>query len=310
MKIIFFGTGKFSLPTLKKLTESHHRTLAVVTQPDRRRGRGWNLQPALVKALVEQISPGLHVFQPEKASDASFISAVKGMNADVIVVVDYGQILTDELLEAPQKCCINLHPSLLPAYRGASPINRAILNGEKKTGNTVIKMTSRMDAGDIILQEEMEIISDEDADSLSQRLSQSGAELVLKALEKIESGEKSFVKQDESRASYAPKLKKEEGEINWASQAEEISRKVRGMQPWPGAFTYLDGKVIKVLKAEATSPEETAPAGAIVDTEKFIVATGKGAIKIKTLQMEGKKAVSSGEFLRGHHLEEGTILGA
>ena len=310
MKIIFFGTGKFGLPALKKLIESGHEIAAVVTQPDRKRGRGWNVQPAPVKAFMEQISPGIDILQPGKASDQAFVDSLKEIGADVFVVVDYGQLLNREILELPGKYCINLHPSLLPRYRGASPVNRAILNGDTETGNTVIRMTERMDAGSMIMQEETGITEHENAVMLLERLSRSGAGLLLKTLEVIEAGKESFNEQDESAASYAPKLEKSEGEIDWTRPAVEIARKVRGMQPWPGAFTCFNGKTLKILEAGiADAGEKPGAPGTIHDEKEFVVNTGKGAVRVNKLQLAGKKAMTREEFLRGHQLKKDATLG-
>ncbi|MFH1552518.1 MAG: methionyl-tRNA formyltransferase [Candidatus Omnitrophota bacterium] len=309
MKIIFFGTGKFGLPSLKKLHKSSHEIVAVVTQPDKKKGRGWSVRPTPIKAFVEQAAPGMDVFQPEKASDAQFIDSLRKMDADIFVVIDYGQLLDKDLLDVPRKCCVNLHPSLLPKYRGAAPVNRAILNGEEETGNTVIRMTERMDAGSVIMQEKTEIGEDEDAEDLLERLSYSGADLLLKALSAIESGEECLSEQDESAAAYAPKLGKKEGEIDWTVSAQEVVRKVRAMQPWPGAFTHLDSRTLKVIHAaEDDASESSSSPGTISDETKFIVNTGKGSVRVTMLQLEGKKAMTSAEFLRGHPAKKGTVL--
>jgi methionyl-tRNA formyltransferase len=310
MKIIFFGTGKFGLPTFKGLIESDHEVAAVVTQPDPKRGRGWNVQPTPVKALAEQISPGINIFQPEKVSDPVFTASLRKIGADVFVVVDYGQLLSKEILELPRKYCVNLHPSLLPKYRGASPVNRAILNGDAETGNTVMKMAERMDAGSIIMQEKTGIAAHEDAAGLLERLSRTGADLMLRTLEAIETGRESLVEQDENEASYAPKLRKQEGEIDWARPASEIIRKIKGMQPWPGAFTYLGGKMLKILEAViADAGDKGGIPGTIRDEKELLVNTGEGAIRVNKLQLAGKKAMTQAEFLRGHRLEKGAHLG-
>ena len=309
MKIVFFGTGKFGLPALKKLLKSSHEVAAVVTAPDRKKGRGWNIQPMPVKAFLEQAAPGMDIFQPAKALEAAFIGSLKGIGADIFVVVDYGRLLGKEILEVPRKYCVNLHPSLLPRYRGASPVNWAILNGEEETGNTVIRMTERMDAGSIIMQETTKIGGDENVVDLLERLSRRGADLLSKALDAIEAGQERFREQDENAVSYAPKLEKKQGRIDWAASAPEIIRKVRGMQPWPGAFTYLDGRMIKILKAgPAGAGADAGTPGTVCGEGKFIVNTGSGAVRINILQLEGKKAMTSDEFLRGYRLRKGAML--
>ena len=310
MKLVFFGTGKFGLPTIKKLIASDHEVLAVVTQPDKKKGRGHNFKPTSVKALVGQIAPATDVFQPEKVSSKEFVETLKSMGVEIFVVVDYGQLLSKEVLMAPSKYCINLHPSLLPKYRGASPLNHVILNGDPETGNTVIKMNERMDAGSIIMQSKMDIGVEEDAESLGNRLSGQGADLVLKALDEIEAGAEHFTKQDEEEATYAHKLKKEDGLIDWETSAVDIVRKIRALKPWPGAFTLLEGKQLKVIEAEIVdAPEENIAAGTIFDYKQFIVKAGQGAIRIDMLQLEGKKAMSTEEFLRGHALDGNIIMG-
>ena len=310
MKLVFFGTGKFGLSTIKKLIASDHEVLAVVTQPDKKKGRGHNIKPTSVKALVGQIAPAIDVLQPEKVSSKEFVEILKSMGAEIFVVVDYGQLLSKEVLKAPSKYCINLHPSLLPKYRGASPLNHVILNGDPETGNTVIKMNERMDAGSIIMQSKMDIGVEEDAESLGSRLSGQGADLVLKALDEIEVGEEHFTKQDEGEATYAHKLKKEDGLIDWETSAVDIIRKIRALKPWPGAFTLLEGKQLKVIEAEIVdAPEGNIAAGTIFDYKQFIVKAAQGAIRIDMLQLEGKKAMSTEEFLRGHALDGNIIMG-
>lgn len=300
MRIIFFGTGKFAIPSLKRLMNSRHEVLAVVTLPDAKSGRGMNPRPTPVKAFIEQAAPAIPVFQPGKVNDKKFTDPLRLLEADVFVVIDYGSKLSKELLGLPAKYCVNLHPSLLPKYRGASPVNWAILSGDKETGNTVIKMAEQMDAGDIITQKATAIGDDEDAVSLEERLSQAGAELLADTLEAIEKGEERPVKQDESKASYAPRLQKKQGRIDWSEDAAIIERKVRGMKPWPGTFTYLNKKLLKIHGARITDTGSNAgKPGTFEDTAGFIVRTGKGALQITRLQPEGKRVMTAEEFLRG-----------
>lgn len=306
MKTIFFGTGKFALKTLKKLFDSGHEVSAIITQPDKKKGRGWNVHASPVKAMAEKLMPGVNIFQPDNVFNDEFISILKRAEADVFIVVDYGCILPLEILNLARKYCINLHPSLLPKYRGPAPINRAILNGEKETGVTVIKMNEYMDAGDIFLLEKVIIKENDTAVSLAENLSQKGANLILKALGIIDQGKETFVKQDDAKATYAPKLKKKEGKIDWNEYADAINRKIRGLQPWPGAYTHLNGRLLKIFEAIST-PEvknvgKKAP-GTIYDAKKFIVSTGKGLIQITRLQTEGKKPMTAEEFLKGHRLD-------
>jgi methionyl-tRNA formyltransferase len=311
MKIVFFGSGDFGIPTLKSLLASPYEMAAAVTRPDVRKGRGWNVAPTPVKAIVEKASPGMVVLQPVKLSDQTFIDTLRGFKADVFVVVDYGKILTQEVLGLPSKFCINLHPSLLPFYRGPAPVNRAVLNGDSVTGNTVIRMNEKMDAGDIMFQEKMEIGEHDTADVLSGKLSLRGAALILKALSFISSGNVNFEVQDEKKATYAAKLEKAEGKIEWDIPARELALKVRGLQPWPGAYTYMDGKMLKIFQASACeSPGENFQPGEVTPSgNKIVVKAGDGALRIAKLQLEGKKAMASDEFLRGHAGLEGKVLG-
>jgi len=309
MRIIFFGTGKFALPTVKSLIDSEHEVAAVVTQPDSKKGRGWNVLPTPVKAFVEKAAPGLEVLQPEDASEEGFIRYLNAAGADVFVVVDYGKILPPEVLDVPEKGCLNLHPSLLPKYRGAAPLNWVIVNGEEETGNTVIMMNERMDAGSVIAQETTPI-GEEDAAQLGERLSRAGAELMMKSLGAIVDGSAESREQDEAEASYAPKLTKNDGEVDWTQPAVNICARIRGLQPWPGAFTRFNGRTLKIIKAAVDDTgTEKAPAGAVIGEKDLIVAAGEGAVRIITLQMEGKKAMSADGFLRGHSVKKGTILG-
>lgn len=311
MRIIFFGSGDFGLPTLKKLLESRHEVVAVVTQPDKKKGRGWNVQPALYRAFMEQSAPAIEVLQPERLSDASLVADLKAFDADLFVVIDYGRFLPTEVLSMPKKYCVNLHPSLLPRYRGAAPVNRLLMNGEKLTGNTVIKVNERMDAGDIIMREETPVLKGEDAELLAARLSGMGAVLMLKALDIIEKGEERPVPQDEGDATYAPKLTKQDGEIDWKKGAEEILWKIKGAKPWPGAYTYLDGKVLKVHKAKPAEHIFTdALPGTVVDANYFVVRCGEGFLEMSEVQLEGKRPMSAGEFLRGYEVREGQVLGS
>ncbi|HNX91108.1 MAG TPA: methionyl-tRNA formyltransferase [Candidatus Omnitrophota bacterium] len=311
MKIIFFGTGKFGIPTLRKiLNDQKYHVELVVTQPDSKKGRGMNVVPTYVKAFIEQASPATPVSQPVDIKDPSFIKELKTFKADVFVVVDYGQILRKEVLASPAKFCINLHPSLLPKYRGAAPVNWAIMNGETETGVTVIKMDEGMDSGSIMAQEKIRVSDDENAERLSERLSQSGADLIIKVLGQISEGKENFTEQDAKRVSFAPRLKKQDGEIDWKAPAIMIFRKIIALQPWPGAYTKINGKALRVIEARVTASQENVPPGTVISEEEFIVKAGENAIILDTVQLEGKKTMSKWEFLRGHKLNKGVVLGA
>ena len=311
MRIVFFGTGDFGIPTLKSLLRSSYTVVAAVTRPDVRKGRGWNILPTPVKEIMEKAAPGTMVLQPTDLSDPEFIEKLKSFNADIFVVVDYGRILTDEVLDIPHKYSINLHPSLLPLHRGPAPVNRAILNGDSVTGNTVIKINECMDAGDILLQEKVDIGEHDTAAALEGKLSLRGSALILKAVDLIASDKVSFDSQDESKVTYAAKLSKQEGKIDWDMSAREIALKVRGLQPWPGAYTYLNGKVLKLLQASVCDVQDgNFKRGEVLSSgAKLVVNTGEGALRVAKIQLEGKKAMTSDEFLLGYKGLGGTVLG-
>ncbi len=310
MKIIFFGTGTFGIPSLRKLLHGGHELITVVTQPDSKKGRGYNSEPTPVKAFLEQVAPGVAVIQPDDPNKKDVISFLEDKGADIFVVVDYGRLLKRELLAVPKKYCVNLHPSLLPKYRGASPINQAILGGDAQAGNTLIKMDEKMDAGDVIAQESVLIKEGESAISLHERLSAKGAELLAKTLDDIKAGRERFIAQDESLASYAPRLKKTDGKIDWSLSSEEVLRRVRAMQPWPGAFTTVNGRNIKVIKAKKAAWDDAGGAlpGTVVDTRMFTIKTGDGYIQAEMVQPAGKKEMTAVAFTRGARLGEGLIL--
>lgn len=327
MKIIFFGTSGFAVPSLTKIYHSPHKIETVVTQPDRRSGRG--LKVCFTPVKEKSLSLRLNVQQPEdivgenstegqaRLNDKETLDLIRSKDSDVFVVVSYGKILSSEILTMPNLLTINLHGSLLPKYRGAAPINRAIINGENKTGVTVIKMIEKVDAGDILSSIEVNINPDETAVELEARLSWIGAELLLDTLNRIEKGEVSFIPQDELKVSYAPKLKKIDGLINWNKSAYQIHNQVRGMTPYPGAFTIIEEngvkKILKIwqtsiaINSEGTSGFET---GAITKVSKdgIIVQTGDGKLLLKELQVEGGRRISSCQFAMGHRMDIGTVL--
>lgn len=315
MKIIFFGTSELALPGLKALLDTRYEVSAVVTQPDRKKGRHLVLTPPPVKVLA--LEKGLSIHQPDDLADSAIAETLKSYVADLFVVVSYGQILSREVLDIPGLFCINLHFSLLPAYRGAAPINWAIINGETKSGATVIKMNEHMDRGDIILQKKINIEKEDTAVELSDKLAKFGAEVLVQAIDLIESGKASFTPQDEALASYAPKLKKEDGLIDWALEAHKIHNRVRGLLSWPGTFTRcsIENKdyQLKLWKTEvAELPLGEGQAGevaAIIKHKGIVVRTGENQIIIKELQLEGGKRMSAADFIIGHRIEVGDVLG-
>jgi len=309
MKIVYFGTSEFAIPALKALLDSRHEVVAVVTQPDRKKGRDLKLSPSPVKIFAS--SRSIPIYQPVDASNPESARYLKSLEADLFVVISFGQILKENILNVPKIFAVNVHGSLLPKYRGAAPINRAIINGDRSTGVTVIKMNARMDEGDIILKEEININYDDTNVSLSKKLSELGALTLMKVIALIETKGRDIPvsKQHPSLVTYAAKLKKSDGLINWKEPALTIHNKVRGLLPWPGAYTNYDGKVLKVLKTDLVKeiflegiPGEVLAASA---AEGIIVKTGSGAISIRCVQPEGKKEMNSGSFLLGHKIKKG-----
>lgn len=304
MRIIFFGTPEFAIPSLNALLLSGEEIVAVVTQPDKKKGRGHIFTPPPVKEFA--INKGIEVFQPTNIREDTFISKIFDLRPDLIVVAAYGKILPPDILKIPVYGCINVHASLLPKYRGAAPIQWAIINGEKKTGITIMMMDEGMDTGDILLQEEVEISEDDNAETLSKKLSELGASLLIKAIKKIEEGSIERLPQV-GTPSYAPPLKKEDGLIDWSKPASEIFNFVRGMYPWPCAYCYLNKERIKIIKVKIIEGMGTPGRIERVDRD-FIVGTGRGLISIIELQPEGKRIMAAKDFLRGRRLKEGTFF--
>ena len=310
MKIIFFGTSDLAVPALEALLLSKHKISAVVTAQDKRKGRGLKLRFSPVKIFAQK--KGLPVLQPTNLQDAKFLRFLKNSSVDLFVVCAYGKILTKEILQVPKVYAINLHTSLLPKYRGAAPINWAIIRGEKESGVTVFKMNEEMDKGEIILQQKAEISFSDSAVSLSERLSRIGKDILLKSIDLIEQKRVNFRKQDENQTTFAPKLKKEDGLIDWGSSALEIYNRIRGLQPWPGAFTYFENKLLKIWQSQIVQGKKSTEPGEIVDVDSkrgILVQTGKDKLLITILQLEGKKEMPAAEFILGHRIEIGVRLG-
>ncbi|HSB05346.1 MAG TPA: methionyl-tRNA formyltransferase [Thermodesulfobacteriota bacterium] len=310
-RVIFFGTPSFAVPTLKGLLEGPDEVIAVVTQPDRKKGRGQKVTYSPVKELVSQYTQKeILIFQPEKVREKTFQDSLRGLHPDVFIVTAYGQILPKSLLEIPKYGAINVHASLLPKYRGAAPIAWAILKGEKATGVTIMRMDEGMDTGDIVLQKEILIGDDETAETLHDKLASSGASLLLEAVAKIKHGDVSPIRQDHSQATYAPPLKKEDGRIDWRREAREIDRQVRAFNPWPGAHTSLNERFLKIFRGEVREEKAGDDAGGIlwVGTDFIEVGTGKGSFLIKEVQLEGKRKMTVRELLAGHKVLVGARL--
>ena len=302
MNIVFMGTPDFSLPTLHKLYESDHDILLVVTQPDRPKGRGRESTPPPVKQFA--LEKKIPVLQPIKCTNLEIVKTLGALNADVFIVVAFGQILDNNLLALPHHFCINLHSSLLPKYRGAAPINWAIINGETETGVTTMKMNAGLDTGDILLSRKVPIRNKDDALSLHDILAHQGSSLVMETLNQLDSGSLEATSQNSDLASYAPKLKKKDGLIEWNQPAVKIHNLVRGLMPWPGAFSFLRSKRFKICKTETKSCDLTDQPGVIlrISGHGIEVGTQNERIVITEIQPEGKKRMDVKSFLAGHKL--------
>ncbi|MDO5387914.1 MAG: methionyl-tRNA formyltransferase [Clostridia bacterium] len=310
MKVLFMGTPDFAVPVLEALVEKHNMT-AVISQPDKPKGRGKKMKPTPVKEAAEKY--GIPVYQPEKIKDEKFVELLKGIDADIFVVVAYGQILSQEILDIPKYGCINVHGSLLPKYRGAAPIQWSVINGEKETGVTIMYMVKALDSGDMILKRKMEITDDDTYETLHNRMAYVGADALIEAIELIEKGDVNAEKQEDSLATTAPMIKKDMGKIHWSRNSEEIRNKIRGFNPVPGAYTEYEGEILKIFKADIVEGYEKGEAGEILSVDKkkgFIVKTGNGALLIREVQAKGGKKMNCADYLRGHSVEEGKILGA
>ncbi|NLK99708.1 MAG: methionyl-tRNA formyltransferase [Clostridiales bacterium] len=309
MRVLYMGTPDFAVEALEAIIDKGHEIIGVVTQPDKVRGRGGKVSFSPIKEVA--LKHNLNIYQPIKVRDPEFIQTIRDLEPEVIVVAAFGQILPKELLDMPPYGCINVHASLLPKYRGASPIQAAILNGEKETGVTIMHMDVKLDTGDMILQESIPIADYETGGSLHDKLALLGARLVVEALDKLKDGSAPRIPQDDSLASYVKMLDKDMGTIDFSQPALNIERMIRGLNPWPSAYTKLDGKILKFWRADVVEYSGDGDPGQIVGVGKdsFTVMTGEDALEIRELQLEGKKRLSCDAFLRGYSLEKGTILG-
>lgn len=307
MKILFMGTPDFAAGSLKSLIDAGYEISAVVTQPDRPKGRSGKPVFSPVKEVA--VEAGIPVLQPERIKRPEETARLLEYPADIYVIAAFGQILSKEILEQPRLGCINVHASLLPKYRGASPIQRVILDGEKSTGITIMQMNEGLDTGDILYSKTIELAPDETFETLHDRLMVLGGEALTEALPLIEEGKLTPVKQDDSLSCYAPLIKKEDGLIDWKRSSEEIYSQIRAFNPWPGAFTYSSGKILKIWEAVPVSG--TGKPGEImgVDKNSFTVCCGIGAMKILSLQPEGKKRMDTSAYLLGNRTEAGQRLG-
>jgi len=309
-KIIFMGTPDFAVPALEVLVSGDHAVLSVVTQPDRPKGRGRKLVPTPVKLAATRL--GIEVLQPENASGEGFCELIRRMAPDLLIVVAFGQILKNNLLEIPRWGALNIHASLLPEYRGAAPIHWAVLDNRTKTGLTAMRLDQGLDTGPILLQEEISIHPEETAGHLHDRLSDLSGEFLMKTLKGMAEGRLKERHQDHARATYATKIDRRMARINWEEPAEGISALIRALDPWPGAFTTLAGKEIKLFSSGLGKEDHhSSVPGRVTGHEKgaLWVETGKGFVKIRELQIQGKKRLPADDFLRGFPLEQGSVFG-
>ncbi len=308
-RILFMGTPAFALPALRILHEQSYPIIGVVSQPDRPKGRGLKEVAPPVKLLAQEL--GLPVFQPPKVKDPSFLEFFKELNPEMVVLVAFGQILPKAIIYYPPLKCLNIHPSLLPKYRGAAPLNWQIINGETKTGVSIMIMDEGMDSGDILLQEESPLGSTETFGELHDRLAQRGAELLINTIEQIMNKTAKRQSQDASCITFAPLLKKETGKINWNNKASDIVNLIRGLSPTPAAHTTLAGQPLKVFTAVAGEGKVHLPPGTINEAGAagLSVAASDGYVILKDIQLAGKKRMPVSDFLRGHHIKTGTVLG-
>lgn len=308
MKIIFMGTPDFAVGALEMLLDSGHEVTAVVTQPDKPKGRGKSVQFPPVKEVA--VKAGIPVLQPRRVREPEFIEVLKGIRADVIVVVAFGQIIPEEILKMKTYGCINVHGSLLPKYRGAAPIQWAVIDGETQSGVTTMQMDAGLDTGDMLLKVVVPLEEKETGGTLFDKLSLAGAKLLLETLEGLEAGTIVPEKQGETTTAYAKMLKKDMGLIDWTKDARSIERLIRGLNPWPSAYAHLEGKTLKIWAADVLEEESKSEPGSItgVTKDSILVQTGEGTLAIRELQLEGKKRMDAGAFLRGFSIKEGISL--
>ncbi len=315
MRAVFMGTPEIAATVLKSVLASKHEVVAVVTQTDKPKGRGHEMAFPPVKEVA--LEAGIPVLQPQRARDEAFIEELKAYHPDIILVAAYGKLLPKAILDMPKFGCINVHASLLPKYRGASPIQWAVLNGDEKSGVTIMHMAETMDTGDIIMKEEVILSADETAGSLHDKLAEIGGPLLVTAMDALETGRAPRIRQNEEEATHVKMLDKTMGNLEFSKPAVQLERWIRGLNPWPTAYTKLDGKMLKlwradVVPAENLSKEEKGFApGTVISVTKnsFDVLTGDGALRVLELQLEGKRKMTTEEFLRGFLLEKGTGLG-
>jgi methionyl-tRNA formyltransferase len=308
-RIVFMGTPDFAVPSLHILMDKGYKVVGVITQPDRPVGRKRVLTPPPVKVAAEKM--GLPVFQPERLREPEAVARFLEMEPDLVVTAAYGQLLPEEVLRAPKHGCINVHASLLPKYRGGAPIHHALINGEKETGVTIMYMVKELDAGDILSQQAIPITDEDDVGTLHDRLAKVGADLLVKTLPPLLEGTIQAIPQNPAEVTYAPNIRREDEKIDWNRPARDLFNQVRGLRPWPVAFTLWKGKPLKIWRALVLETEAVEPPGTVlrVDEAGVAVAAGENALLIKELQPAGKKRMTADQFARGRNMKPGERLG-
>lgn len=309
ISVVFMGTPDFAVPCLEMLCHEEYQIKAVITQPDRPRGRGQKLVVSPVKACAEKHD--LPILQPQKIKTDEFESILEELAPDLIVVVAFGQILSKRILDIPRLGCINVHASLLPKYRGAAPLHWSVINGETKTGVTTMFMDEGLDTGDMLLTAEMDITEETTTGEVHDTLQSMGADVLKETIDQLVAKTAVRRKQDHEAATYAPLLTKELERIDWTKSARAIHNLIRGLDPWPGSYTILRGKRLKLWRSEVVEAITKASAGTIlgIEGERILVATGDGVLALTSVQPEGKKRMVAGDFARGHQIQSGEILG-
>lgn len=310
MRIVFMGTPEFAVPSLEALLRSDDQVVGVISQPDRPKGRGHQLVAPPVKAVAERA--GIPVVQPLKIRTPEFMQTLSSWKPDLIAVTAFGRILHAPILQLPPMGCVNVHGSLLPKYRGAAPVQWAVINGETETGITTMLMDEGMDTGPMLLQEALAILPDDTAGTLAPRLAELGGRLLVDTIARLKAGTLTSTKQDDGRATMAPLLKKEDGVMDWAMSATALGNRVRGLSPWPGAYTFLGGERWNIWKAVPQSAATTEKPGTIVTVNKqsILVATGEGLLDLQEIQLPNSKRLSVGQFLAGHRVTIGEQFGS
>lgn len=308
MRVIFMGTPDFSVGTLEAVIAAGHEVVLAVTQPDKPKGRGNAMQPPPVKECA--LAHGIEVFQPRRIREEENVEYLRRFAADIIIVVAFGQILPESILNMPKYGCVNVHASLLPKYRGAAPIQWAIINGDEITGVTTMRMDAGVDTGDMIAKRELRIAEDETGGSLFEKLAALGASLCVETMEMLAAGTAHFIPQDAEKSTHTSMITKELGNIDWNRPAVAIERLVRGLNPWPSAYTYLDNRTFKIWRCTVADQDGKAAPGTVLRADKsgILVQTGEGRLLLEEVQLEGKKRMRVSDFCNGYHLAEGTVL--